>query len=171
LFFLEKESLTMTDFNTLALEEGNYTGTVRSQTTTTSSKGVLFFEMEFDNLVFQDGSETGVPITGNTTRRVRLPVTKKAADWTKQKLDTIGYVGSFNQFNPEDDQHVNIVGTTGCKLRMKNSDWGEDWDISLGKGIQTLGVMEAKQAGAQWIHVFPSGPAKPTSDGATGNSW
>jgi len=161
----------MTNFNTPALTEGNYTGTVRSQTTTTSSSGTLFFEMEFDNLVFQDGSDTGVPLSGDTTRRIRLPVTDKSAAYTKQKLDSIGWSGAYNQFNPEDDQHVSVVGTAGCKLRMKHSDWGEDWDISLGKGIKTLGVMEAKQAGAQWSHIFPNGPAKPSSTATTGNSW
>ena len=161
----------MTSFNTPALTEGNYTGTVRSQKTTQSSNGVEFFQMTFGDLVFQDGSETGVPLAGDATAEIRLPVTEKSAEYTKKKLDTIGYAGSFNQFNPEDDQHVSIVGTAGVKLRMKNSEWGDDWDISLGKGIKTLGVMEAKQAGAKWSHIFQAGPAKPAQTGAGNTSW
>jgi hypothetical protein len=160
----------MTDFTT-ALQEGNYTGTVRSQSTTTSSNGTHFFEMEFGDLVLLDGSETGVPVSGNTTRRVRLPLTDKSAAYTKQKLDSIGWSGAFNQFNPQDDQHISIVGTSGCKLRMKHSDWGEDWDISLGKGLKTLGVMEAKQVGAQFSNHFPAAPAKPAATATNGNTW
>lgn len=159
-------------FNTPALSEGNYTGTIRSQSTTQSSNGVEFFQMTFGDLVFQDGSETGVPLSGDATCEVKLPLTDKAAEYTKKKTDALGFVGSFNQWNPEDDQHVSIVGTTGCKLRMKNNaEWGPQWDISLGKGIKTLGVMEAKQAGAKWSHIFQAGPAQPGPSGATGGSW
>ena len=166
----------MTNFNVNGLREGSYTGDVKSQALTESSTGTFLFELEFENLVFQDGTETGSPVAGDTICVIRLPMTDRAATYTIRKLATLGYEGSADQFTSESPDHISIVGNQG-KLHMKNSDWGADWDVSIGKGTKPLGLMDAKQQGAKWSHLMPKAPPKP--EGGTpppaaptdGNSW
>jgi hypothetical protein len=161
---LEERSLKMSDFNT-TLPAGDYEGKVFSQRFYENDNGTPLFEIGVQDLVNSD-PDSFAPVNGDTRRYIRMPLTDRASKYTVRKLKAIGYEGSPSQFNPDDADHISLVGKT-VNLYMKIGSYGEDWDISTPRSNEPMDNLKAKQWDARFSHLMPKKPQAPKQDPPT----
>jgi hypothetical protein len=155
----------MSNFNT-PLRSGNYVGEIISQKLTKSKNDNPVFEAVFGNLGFEtsDGYEQ---VDTGVTRTVFMHLTTKSQSYTIRKLAECGFEGKPSQWNLGSDESIDCTGNL-VKLHMKPSEYGENWDVSLGSGSQQMSVSDALQADAQWSHVMAKGSPTAASEDTIG---
>jgi hypothetical protein len=155
----------MSNFNT-PLRSGNYVGEIISQKLSKSKNDNPVFEAVFGHLGFQtaDGFEQ---VDTGVTRTVFMHLTTKSQAYTVRKLAECGFEGKPSQWNLDSEEAIDCTGKL-VKLHMKITEYGEDWDVSLGSGSQQMSISEALQEDAKWSHLMAKGtPTAATEDTAT----
>lgn len=153
---LKERGLKMSGF-TQNLPAGAYEGTIFSQRFYENDNGTPIFEVGLENLVRTDDPDSFSPVSGDTRRYVRMPLTDRAQKWTVRKLKHIGFDGAPSQFNADGPDHRSVIGTT-ISLYMKIGSYGEDWDINLPKDNGPMETVKAKQWDARFSHLMPFKP-------------
>jgi len=168
---LKERGMTMSSIAN-NLPAGAYEGTIFSQRFYENDNGTPIFEVGFENLVRTDDPDSFSPISGDTHRYVRMPLTDRAQKWTLRKLKFLGFEGAPSQFNPDGPDHRSIIGGTK-PLYMQIGSYGEDWDINVPKDNGPMETVKAKQWDARFSHLMPfkplegSNPTEPPTGGAS----
>ena len=139
------------------LPAGAYEGTIFSQRFYENDNGTAMFEVGMENLVKTDDPDGFNPVSGETRRYIRLPLTDRSQKWTVRKLRKIGFEGAPSQFNAGEQHHISVVGNT-AELWMKHGSYGEDWDITLPRDSGAMDSVKAKTWDARFSHLMPFKP-------------